>query len=88
MHGHNYVVWIEFTGEIGEDGFCAGLDYIELYRIVQPVLAVLDHRIVNETIPNSTAENIAAWFVSRVHIPQLSAVTVYETDDTWARVEK
>lgn len=52
LHGHNYILTVEVSGEIREDGMV--LDYGELDVIVKPVVEAMDHRyIVSRTNRNA-----------------------------------
>lgn len=74
MHGHNYEVVIELTGEVPADGML--MDYGEMDRLMKPLFDNLDHRYLsNETeqveladmevrilmIPATTAEYLAGY---------------------------
>jgi len=41
VHGHSYRMWIELTGEPGEQGMV--LDYFDLKKTVDPLIAEIDH---------------------------------------------
>src|SRR5437016_2425774 len=41
VHGHSYQMWVEIAGEPDEHGMV--LDYFELKRIVDPMVAEIDH---------------------------------------------
>jgi len=86
LHGHNYRVDIEAMGELDPRGFV--MDFAELDAVVEPLVAQVDHRLLNDIpgLGNPTAEIIAQWFLERV--PAASAVRVYETDDCWAEVRR
>jgi 6-pyruvoyltetrahydropterin/6-carboxytetrahydropterin synthase len=91
-HGHNYEVDISVVGLVQDNGFV--LDFYDLDKIVHPLIARLDHRMLNEIegLTNPTAEIIAHWFVRRVNtdLPShvtVSKVTVYETKNCIACVE-
>ena len=89
MHGHSYVVQIYCTGPLDARGFV--LDFAEISDAVKPIIARLDHRILNDVLPvPSTAENLAAWIMHELmpHLPLLSRVDVYETARTCATVER
>lgn len=49
-HGHSYEVWAYAT---------EGMDAEELQRAVQAACATLDHRMLNDFMPEPTMENIA-----------------------------
>jgi 6-pyruvoyltetrahydropterin/6-carboxytetrahydropterin synthase len=84
MHGHSYRVELAVTGEVDpRTGWLIDFQviddaWVDLYRR-------LDHRTLNEVpgLDNSTCENLAAyiWAAVRPTVPQLSAVTVWETVD-------
>lgn len=86
MHGHNYELEITVTGPIERTGFI--MDFWDLDNIVHPIVELVDHRVLNDMIPNPTAELIAAWFFHRVSAlcPGVLNVRLYETKDCWADV--
>ena len=88
-HGHNYVIEIALEGEVRKDGFI--LDFYDLDNVVNPLLAQLDHTMLNEHegLENPTAELIAEWFYRKLEYKmdlncEVSSVTVWETKDCWA----
>lgn len=88
MHGHSYVVEVEATGPIQDDGMV--VDYSRLKAAVQPLIDGLDHTELNGHFAIPTAEHIAEYILEMVveKLELVSAVTVWETRDCWARVEK
>jgi 6-pyruvoyltetrahydropterin/6-carboxytetrahydropterin synthase len=86
MHGHNYRVEIVVKGDVDARGFI--LDFYELDAVILPLIKLVDHKVLNEVpgLENPTAENIAAWFLSRVSLCQ--SVRVYENDESWAQVSR
>lgn len=84
LHGHNYRVEIVVTGGIDGRGFVR--DFAELDAMVAPLLAQVDHKLLNEVagLDNPTAEIIARWFLDR--IADGTRVRVWENDDCWAEV--
>lgn len=97
-HGHSYVLVVEAAGPVrpadGSSSEGMVLDFSELdlawKSTVEPLV---DHRYLNEQMPNdllpTTAENIARWLLElfRKRVDQVTAVTVWETATSWARVE-
>lgn len=111
MHGHNYeieVVLGSVTHQVkpgsneseavlghmtGADGFI--MDFWDMDKIVDPILARVDHRVLNDIggLSNPTAENICHWFFDQIEVGilhhssvRLVAVTCWETKDcqaTW-----
>ncbi len=87
LHGHNYIVEIELSGEtLNEAGFVR--DYLELGDLKQYIDDVLDHRHLNEVLgdDNVTAERLAKhlfdWSFKRW--PEVTAMRISETPKTWA----
>jgi 6-pyruvoyltetrahydropterin/6-carboxytetrahydropterin synthase len=94
VHGHNYRVQITVQGEQLDS---AGLlvDFIDLKRLTDEVIAYLDHRFINDLAPfdvlNPSAENLAKYFHDRVSAgfspssaTRISEVRVWETDTSSA----
>ena len=64
-HGHSYRFRVELTGELDKFGFV--LDYADIDGMVEPIVAQLDHRDLNEILENpTTAENLAIWIYKKV----------------------
>jgi len=93
LHGHNYKVEIEVRAT-QLDALGMGVDFRAIRTAAREVVAVLDHRLLNDIPPfdevNPTAENIAAYVyeqlgdrlgrvVDRDHA-RVHAVTIWETD--------
>jgi 6-pyruvoyltetrahydropterin/6-carboxytetrahydropterin synthase len=99
VHGHNYRVRVILSGE-NLDSVGLLVDFTVVKQALRGVIATLDHRFLNDFAPfdtvNPSAENIARHIhdeVARFIRPQLdkapngaslSAVTVWETDTTFA----
>lgn len=92
LHGHSYVVEVFCAGPVDKRGFV--IDYAEISKAVNPLIERLDHRNLNEVMPNfkgmTTAENVGRWFILNLaaHLPLLSRVDIYETARTCVRVDK
>ncbi len=84
MHGHNYKFFVAVEGEVDPaSGMIA--DFGEIKRIVgELVLAKVDHRVLNDTLENPTAENIARWIWETLQpsLPGLAEVRLYEIPDS------
>jgi len=90
MHGHSYRVEAKLKGSVDPvTGFV--IDFFEIETTFAPVITQLDHRCLNEIegLENPTAENIAIWIWERVKsgLPQLSAIRIYETNDSWVEYD-
>jgi 6-pyruvoyltetrahydropterin/6-carboxytetrahydropterin synthase len=91
LHGHNYEVDVEVSGETDGSGFL--LDYGLLAPFADWLLAEVDHRHLNDLLEvNPTAENLAAWFHNKATVllfpvlagRHVTAVRVRETPRTVA----
>ncbi|MDP9039600.1 MAG: 6-carboxytetrahydropterin synthase QueD [Acidobacteriota bacterium] len=96
-HGHNYRVLVTLSGEhLDETGLL--LDFKLLKTLLQPVVDLLDHQMINDIPPftetNPSAENLALYFYERTatQLVELTAgrvrvkdCTVFETDTSFAR---
>lgn len=93
-HGHTYTVELECAGEIGkETGWVR--DFAELSWTWAQIKDQLDHRTLNDVVPNPTAERLAEWILGNLREPfregdflEVTAVTVWEGDGSWARVTR
>ena len=89
LHGHNYVVEIVLSAPaLNRNDFV--VDYGDLEPFKKIIDTCLDHRHLNEVIPyRTTAENIARWLFEKARAlwPQVVAVRVSETSNTWARYQ-
>ena len=89
LHGHNYIVIVELKSRnLNELGFVK--DYRELSPIKKFIDGALDHKHLNDFLDfNPTAENIAKHLFDlfKPNFPQLSAISIKETDKTIAKYE-
>ncbi len=84
VHGHSYRIELHAAGPVDpHSGWL--IDYAVLDDAWIELHNLLDHRLLNDVpgLENSTCENLAAfvWKRLRPQVPQLSAVTVWETSD-------
>jgi 6-pyruvoyltetrahydropterin/6-carboxytetrahydropterin synthase len=84
LHGHSYRVDVHVAGPVDpRTGWV--MDFGRIRQLVEPVLAVLDHRCLNDIngLENSTSEMIAQFLFDRLapQLPGLSAVTVWESEN-------
>jgi 6-pyruvoyltetrahydropterin/6-carboxytetrahydropterin synthase len=86
LHGHNYVVEVLLKATtLSEQGFV--VDYGELQPFKAIIDNELDHRHLNDVVEfNPTAELLAQWLYRRAKQlwPEVCAVRVSETPNTWA----
>ena len=83
LHGHNYRVDVHVSGEVEPEAGWV-LDFAQIGRAIEPILAELDHHCLNDIpgLANSTSEQIARhiWDRIRPALTGLSAVAVWESD--------
>ena len=91
LHGHSYVLEIGIEGYPQKSGAETGMvmDFGNLKQIVnREVIDKLDHRLINETIENPTAENMAIWIWETLmfdaHLKGISKITLWETPSSRA----
>jgi 6-pyruvoyltetrahydropterin/6-carboxytetrahydropterin synthase len=89
MHGHSYRVEIMVQGEIDYD-YEWVVDFSRLDEVWKPIALRIDHQILNDVLPNPTAENLARWIWDQAEIllgRMLYRVTVWETEDARCEYE-
>ncbi len=83
VHGHNYRVDVHVTGEVDAKAGWV-MDFGDIQSVVGPVIDQLDHRMLNDipSLENATSELLAKWLWNRIQpsLPQLSAISVWETE--------
>lgn len=80
LHGHTYKLQVMVKGPVQENGML--MDFIELKKIVnKKVIDRLDHSNLNDTIEQSSAENISIWIWNELKddLPHLHEIRVWET---------
>jgi 6-pyruvoyltetrahydropterin/6-carboxytetrahydropterin synthase len=85
MHGHSFRGEVAVRGEIDpHTGWL--IDFADLKRHVDPLVARLDHYVLNEIdgLENPTSEMLAMWLWDRLapKLPQLYRLTIEETCTT------
>jgi 6-pyruvoyltetrahydropterin/6-carboxytetrahydropterin synthase len=84
MHGHSYRIELEVRGPVDPaTGWL--IDFAAIDDAWIGIFNQVDHNTLNDVpgLENSTCENLAAyiWQAVKRTVPQLSAVTVWETAD-------
>lgn len=82
MHGHTYKLHVTVKGDIQENGLV--FDFVELKQLVkEKVLNKCDHVLLNDFLPNPSAELIAKWIWDQlkeeIHGASLYEIKVWET---------
>ena len=95
-HGHNYRVLVTLAGaQLESNGLL--LDFKVLKEILKPVVAYLDHQMINDLEPfttlNPSAENLAKYFFDETNSRladvtagrvRVKSSTIFETDTSQA----
>ena len=86
VHGHNYKVQVELGGKILEEPEGWIVDFADIDAAWEhAVMCHLDHKLLNEVVPNPTAELLAHWIFNRLcNLIPVGKVTVWENDDSGA----
>lgn len=91
VHGHRWRVEVGIKGEIQQEGSDKGMiiDFSKLKEKLGYLFNdVLDHTLINDLVPNPTAENIIGWIVVKIdkelsNTPfSLVGLKLYETPDS------
>lgn len=82
LHGHSFSCEVHVSGPLDARlGWV--FDFAELKAAVQPIIAQLDHRYLNEIegLENPTSENLAIWIWERLSpsLPGLTRIVIRET---------
>jgi 6-pyruvoyltetrahydropterin/6-carboxytetrahydropterin synthase len=91
LHGHTYQVEIVVEGEVGVDGFV--MDFYQLKKILAAALEDLDHRCLNDILPNPTAEKTAKWICERLKkelqgtLIRLVSLKLWEGKNKWVMID-
>ena len=84
LHGHSYELHVSLEMPVdAETGMT--LDFFKLEGAVKArILDRLDHKNINDTMENPTAENIAIWIWNQLKelFPQLVEIKLFETPDS------
>jgi len=65
LHGHTWKLTVSLEGEIDSSTGMV-MDFSILKPIVNNIVKMLDHRYLNDFIPNPTAENLVDWFAKKL----------------------
>lgn len=100
LHGHGFR--LEVTIDQGEEGMLEGIELAGIEagmimdfsrfkeRINQLIISHLDHKNLNDTIKNPTAENIVSWILGVLlfDFPTISRIKLYETPTSYVEWRK
>lgn len=86
LHGHGFVAQLRGALPEGWARFPGG-EVDRLQSELQAGVAVLDHRLLNEQLPNPTDGDLARWLRERVALPGGAEVGVQSTPQRGAQVD-
>lgn len=80
LHGHNYKVRLEIEGTPDPQTGMV-MDFAKIKEVVAPLIEQLDHSTLNDSMPVTTSECLAAFFADRLRddLTGLRRVEVRET---------
>ena len=87
LHGHSYRVEVQSEGPLNENGIVVDFDELEAV-LEREVFQRLDHSLLNDTLPNPTAELLGVYIMdmSETHGFVLKSVRVWETSTASALI--
>ncbi len=94
LHGHTYKVDVIVEGDKKEDTECVA-DFSEVKAVVEEVIELVDHKLLNEIISYPTSENIALFLKEQLEKKlndsnlrvSLYSLRIWEGKDKWVMVE-
>ncbi|NJE10187.1 6-carboxytetrahydropterin synthase [Thermococcus sp. MAR1] len=89
IHGHTFRLEIAVEGEL-KRGYV--MDFLELRRIVNEIIEMLDHRNLNALFENPTTENVALWIAEEIEkrLPsgiRLQRIVLWEGEENGVEFE-
>lgn len=88
MHGHSYRLEVAIEGKVNPDTGMV-IDFSDLkYRVTKNIIDCLDHKVLNDVIPNPTAENILIWISKKIELPEQTVLSMrlWETSDSYVEL--
>lgn len=86
LHGHNYVLQVQVSGKVDPHSGMV-VDFFDLqHAVAERLVNHLDHRHLNDVMPNPTAEEILryAWKKLVGGVSGLEELVLHETPDCCA----
>lgn len=82
LHGHTWLVEVTVRSATLNDGMV--IDFADIKALLKNILP--DHTLINDTLPNPTAENLAQHVYGELkeNVPGLVKVAVWESDSAGA----
>ena len=93
LHGHHWVVELGVKGSLDEQTGMV-VDFTVLKFFLSQIQANLDHHLLNDVLPNPTAENLVFYIKSKFYEQlwglegvKLDFIRVWETEDSMAELK-
>ncbi|OHD55425.1 MAG: 6-carboxytetrahydropterin synthase QueD [Spirochaetes bacterium GWF1_51_8] len=94
LHGHTYKLSVTVKARmLPENGMI--VDFVELSKIVKDnIISKLDHSFINDTVKQSTAENIVMWIHGKLaeilttEVYEFYEIKLWETETSYATWRK
>jgi len=91
VHGHHWVVELGIEGLVKPDGMVIDFTHLSSF-LKNNVHGVFDHGLINDIIPNPTAENIAMFIRERCGWVEVAGcrlvfIRVWETENSYVLLE-
>lgn len=78
LHGHGFVAKVRCAVPAGWAAFPGG-EVDRLGQQLRSCVAALDHRLLNEQLPQPSDENVARWLLARLDAPGAAEVSLQST---------
>ena len=92
LHGHSWTIEFAVKGEVDKQTGMV-IDFTDIKSFLDCVKEELDHTLLNDIIPNPTAENICYYIKDRLESDdwglgpvKLAWIKVWETSDSMAEL--
>lgn len=79
LHGHNYEIWVHVDG-VPDPQSGMVVDFHEIEAAFKPLFERIDHRLLNDVLPNPTAELLAIWVWDEL-APKVKLLCLVEVDE-------
>ncbi len=82
LHGHTFKLAVTLHGKVNPDGMV--FDFVRLKDLMtERIFQKLDHRCLNDIMPNPSAENIALWSWHQLRELPIREIRVWETSSCY-----
>jgi len=93
LHGHRWEIEVSVSSPtLTEKGWV--MDFSTLKSLLEEITSQLDHKLLNDFLPQPTAENLAFYILQKLkeklpeNLKDSLIVRVYESPDSWVEVKQ